>query len=233
MYCTQCGNAVSNGDKFCSKCGSVIPGPVADHVTIAPAQKDSPLVTSASQPSLAEVSLAADPEFLKSFAKSLAVSVWWKTSLALFIPGLILVASEMINPGTANVSLFLSLTVILYLLATAYVPYQSLRSLIGKSITRVEAAKGFAVHVGSVELHPSPVTNNDYIALTWGFVWRLTVVSVLLALPFQLSGYAPDDLERLLVSLVMLMLACWLASLWLVFAPHGRCRFHTVLSKSE
>lgn len=232
MYCTQCGNALSDGDKFCSKCGAPVSNQMLEQIPI-PVPKDIRPVTSASQPSHGESSIAADPEFLKSFANALAIGVWWKTSLVLLIPGLILVISETTKPGTINASLFVSLTVILYLLATAYVPYQSLKSLIGKSMTRVEAAKGFAVHVGSVELHPSPVTNNDYIALTWGFIWRLTVVSVILALPFRLSGYAPDEIEQLFVSIALLLLACWLASRWLVFAPQGKCRFHTVLCKSE
>jgi len=192
MYCTQCGNALSDGDKFCSKCGKAVPSQMLEQGPISDS-KDAPPKASASPETLVDDPVA-DPVFLQFFINKLALGIWWKTSLTLLIPGVMLAVSEMINPGTANVSLFMSLTVILYLLATAYVPYQSLKSLIGRSMTRVEAAKGFAVHVGSVELHPSPVTNNDYVALTWGFIWRLTVVSAIIVLPFRLSGYAPDEI---------------------------------------
>ena len=48
-----------------------------------------------------------------------------------------------------------------------------------------------------------------------------------------LFSYALDEIEQLLVSIVLLLLACWLASLWLVFTPYGRCRFHTVLIESS
>ena len=244
MYCTQCGNAISDSDKFCSKCGNAIPGPVADHVTIAPAQKDSPPVTSASPTAPFAEDSVADPVFLKSFANRLAVSIWWKTAVALLIPGLVVVAAGTGDvPQKGGIALIVIFSVIFYFLITAYVPYQTLRSLIGKRETDPSRNVGTVfgdspvvmadIRVGSIEIHPAPAANSDYIALTWGFVWRLTVVSVLLALPFQLSGYAPDDLERLLVSLVMLMLACWLASLWLVFTPYGKCRFQTVLIESD
>ena len=48
-----------------------------------------------------------------------------------------------------------------------------------------------------------------------------------------LFSFAPDEVEQWFVTIVLLLLACWLASLWLVFTPYGRCRFRTVLIESS
>lgn len=257
-FCTQCGNALSDGDKFCSRCGKAISEQLVQETSIS---TPPPVITDTHAPSSTKVSpdsanganvdplkalepeqfpydpvadqSTGDPKFLKSFANSLAISIWWKISLALLILSLLVgFLSAIDTSATSNPSLVLSLLIILYLLIIAYVPFHTLRSLIGKSITLVDQGAGFAVTVGSIEIYPPPVSDNNNIALTWGYVWRLAVVSTSLAAPFRLTGYSPDDLEQFLVSTILLLLACWLAALWLVFVPYGKLRFRSVLNKT-
>ena len=228
MYCTRCGNALSDGDKFCSKCGKALSSKVVEQV---------PIILPARPEQFTDESLAGrsteDPKFLKSFANRLAISIWWKSSLALLVLSLLVgFLAAIDSTATINPNLALSLVIILYLLIIAYAPFHALKSLIGKPITLVNQGGGFAVTIGSIEVYPPPVSKNDNIALTWGFVWRLTVVSASLATPFRLTGYSPDSLEQFLVSIILLLLACWLAALWLVFVPYGKSRFRSVLSQS-
>jgi hypothetical protein len=228
MYCTQCGNTVFDNDKFCSRCGKALSKKVEEQV---------PIVLPAEPEQFTDESLAGrsteDPKFLKSFANSLAISIWWKSSLALLVLSLLVgFLAAIDSAATISSNLALSLVIILYLLIMAYAPFHTLRSLIGRPITLVDQGGGFAVNIGSIEVYPSPVSNNDNIALTWGFVWRLAVVSASLATPFRLTGYSPDSLEQFLVSIILLLLACWLAALWLVFVPYGKSRFRIVLSQS-
>ena len=233
MYCTQCGNGVSDPDKFCSRCGEALSGQMAKKTPIVP-PKDP-----AQSSSETWVDSGTDtPGFLKAFANRLALGVWWRTSLALLTLGLIAGFGATVNNSATGAALLLSLLVIFYLIVTAYVPYHTLNSIVGKSIYLTQGVGfaqgvGFGVRSGSVEIHPPPISNNDYIALTWGFLWRLAVVSASIAAPFRLTGYSPDSLEQLLISVILLLLACWLSARWLVFVPYGRCRFRTVLSESN
>jgi hypothetical protein len=121
------------------------------------------------------------------------------------------------NHPSGGVIVFLG--VVTYLFLTAYIPYETLKALTDGQ----DPSNRF-----SIEITPPTTANSAYTGLTWGFVWRLAVVSALLAVPFQLTNYSPDELEGFLVSLMLLLVSCLGASWWLVFKPLGKYRLRTM-----
>jgi hypothetical protein len=108
--------------------------------------------------------------------------------------------------------------VLLYILTIVYVPYQSIEA----ALKRPEA---------NVLVSPTPHSNQDLVALAWGFIWRFTAVSIAFALPLKMTGYDPDEIEGLIVSSILMLAVCWVAAMWLVFSPQGKSRFQATLSE--
>jgi hypothetical protein len=221
MYCTQCGKILSHADKFCSKCGAE----VIEEVSVGPSV--SPDIEKIS----IDLSPTVDKDILRLFAKRIAISIWWKWNIALLALGLFsLVFMTSDTSGDETVPMLILFSFI-YIIVTIWVPFQTLKSITGKPAVGISKDKISANT--SIEVQPTPATTANYVALTWGFLWRQAIVSVLVALPLKLSDYSPEEIELTIVSSVLLLLTSWVASQWLVSVPLGKCRFILITTNSN
>lgn len=221
MYCTQCGKILSYAEKFCSKCGTE----VIEEVSVGP--RVSPDIEKIS----IDLSPTVDKNILRLFAKRIAISIWWKWNIALLALGLFsLIFMNSDTSGDETVPMLILFS-FLYMIVTIWVPFQTLKSITGKTAAGI--LKNKISPITSIEVQPTPATTANYIALTWGFLWRQAIISVLVALPLKLSDYSPEEIELTVVSSILLLLASWVASLWLVSAPLGKCRFIFITANSN
>jgi len=212
MYCTACGNSLSGGDKFCAKCGKEIQN------------KPSPSRRDTYEDQLAAPVSEADAILLKSFADSFTGRILWKYLVLYLLLGVLIGGSMFLATSENSFLLLSATTVVFYLAGTVLIPYQTLKVM---TDDQVGFLKGSVSKPSRIRVYPYPATGLDYFALSWGFVWRVTLVGALLASPLHISGYSPSDIEHFIVALILLPIACWLASRWLVLSPLGSCRLQS------
>jgi hypothetical protein len=238
-FCSYCNSANQLSNKFCHECGRALKT-TADQSTEKPiieAKKKEPNPGStplAPAPNFTELDCinvqssieAASESLLSNFATRLALTIWWKSLIALTILGgfMVLAAIEVESRSAANFVLILA--VLFYLVSAGYIPYQTLKSMLSTSGFKTDRGEIVRIKIGSQ-------IRNPYVALTWGFLWRSGIVTTIAALTLQSSGYSPGDLEQFLVSVLLMLLIYLLAAHWLVKAPLGHNRVLCILPNQD